>query len=132
MMLAAISTAAATATNEPSAPQTSVRVRRCRSDRAGGGGRFVSTLSTLLICVVMLAAVIIVGMTVRSETAQTLTKSRPDDRAPRRPRRSQGPPVARPHRRDAPIGSQVTPVGIDDTTVARRIRSAILLLLLVT
>jgi hypothetical protein len=89
-------------------------------------------LSTLLICVLVLAAVIIVGMTVRAETVQTATNSTSDDRAPKPRQNAQALKLPRRDPRRTPKIAQPVPVGIDDITVARRIRSGLLLALLVT
>ena len=79
----------------------------------------------------MLAAVAIVGMTVRAETVQTATNSQSNDRAPTRPDDARAPKVRRASR-PVPSVRHPAPLGIDDTTVLRRIRSGVLLVLLVT
>jgi hypothetical protein len=80
----------------------------------------------------MLAAVAIVGMTVRAETVQTATNSQSNDRAPTPPDDARAPKVRRRANRPVPSVRHPAPVGIDDTTVLRRIRSGVLLVLLVT
>jgi hypothetical protein len=71
-------------------------------------------------------------MTLRAETVQTAMNSPSDDRAPRRRSKAQVLKLRRGVNRPRPAVPQPAPVGTDDITVIRRIRSALLLALLVT